>query len=60
MSSSHCDDRHPEFGLRDVGQPVGLFPFLPQEGEGDVDALDLADPCLMLGAGAAASRSASI
>lgn len=59
MSSWCCDDRHAEFDRRDAGQPLGLLPFLPEEGEGEVDALDLTEPSLVLGAGAAGQTDMS-
>lgn len=37
----------------DAGEPLGLLPSLPEEGESEVDALHLTEPCLLLGAGAA-------
>src|SRR5262249_27891986 len=61
MSSCCCKDRHAEVDRSDAGQPLGLLPFLSEEGEGEVDALDLTKPSFVLGAGAAgpAGRSRS-
>jgi hypothetical protein len=49
-----------EVDRRDAGESPCLLPFLPQEGEGEVDALDFAEPPLGFGSGPAARRSASI
>jgi hypothetical protein len=56
MSSWYCEDRDAERDRRDPGQPHGLFSFLLQEGEGEVDALDLTKPSLALCAGAAGQQ----
>jgi hypothetical protein len=45
--------RHAEADWRDAGQPPGLLPFLPEEGESEVDALDFAEPPLGFGPGLA-------
>ena len=38
---------------RDAGELPGFFPFLPQESEGEVDALDFAEPTFSFGPGPA-------
>jgi len=50
MSSWRSEDRYAEIDWRDAGQALGLLPFLPEVGEGKVDALDFTEPCLLLGA----------
>src|SRR5271154_6819671 len=40
--------RHAEADWCDAGQPPGFLSFLPEEGEGEVDAFDLAEPPLGL------------
>lgn len=57
MSSPCCDDRYAELDRRDAGQPCGLLSFLPEEGQGQVNALDLTKPSLVLGAVAMLPRS---
>jgi hypothetical protein len=42
------DAGHAELDWRDAGKALGLLPFLPQEGEGEVDALDFTAPCWRL------------
>jgi hypothetical protein len=48
-SSRHRDDGYAEVDRRDAGQALGLLAFLPEEGEGEVDTLDLTEPCLVFG-----------
>ena len=48
-----CDGQYAEVDRRDAGQALGLLAFLPEEGEGEVDALNLTEPCLVFGAGSA-------
>ena len=47
MSSRRCDDRYAQLDWRDASEARGLLPFLPEEGEREVDALDLTKPGLM-------------
>jgi hypothetical protein len=44
---------HAQVGGRDASEPPGFFPFLPEEAEGEVDALDFAEPSLGFGSGSA-------
>jgi hypothetical protein len=55
-SSRRCDDGYAELDRRDAGQALGLLAFLPEEGEGEVDAFNLTEPCLVFGAGSAARQ----
>jgi hypothetical protein len=55
-SSWRRDDRYAEIDRCDAGQALGLLPLLPEVGEGEVDALDLTQPRLMLGASAASQQ----
>lgn len=52
-SVRRCDDRYIQLDRCDAGQPFGPLPFLPEEGEREVDALDLTEPCLEFGPSAA-------
>ena len=53
MSLRRCDGRRAEIDRGDAGQALGLLSFLPEEGQGEVDALDLTKPRLLFCAGAA-------
>jgi hypothetical protein len=55
-SSRRCDNGYAEVDRRDAGQTLGLLAFLPEEGEGEVDALNLTEPCLVFGAGSAGQQ----
>src|SRR6266700_7278363 len=48
--------RYAELDRRDASKALGLLPFLPEEGEGEVDALDLAEPSLVFGPATAAQQ----
>ncbi|MDF2261548.1 hypothetical protein, partial [Streptantibioticus ferralitis] len=50
------ETRHAEVDRRDASQPLALFAFLTEEGEGEVDALDLTEPSLLLGTGPASQE----
>jgi hypothetical protein len=47
---SSAQEGHAEFDRRDAGEAFGLLPFLPQIGEGEIDALDLTEPVFALSA----------
>jgi hypothetical protein len=55
-SSRRCDDGYAEVYRRDAGQALGLLPFLPEEGEREVNALDLTKPILAFGPSAAGQQ----
>src|SRR5262249_33667369 len=52
-SSRCCDDGYAPADWQEPGQALGLLAFLPEEGESEVDAPALTEPCLLFGAGAA-------
>jgi hypothetical protein len=56
MSSRRCDDRYAQLNRRDASEALGLLPFLPEVGEGKVDAFHLSEPYLVLSAGAAGQQ----
>jgi hypothetical protein len=54
LGLAECGDA--KINWRDAGQSFGLLSFLPQEGKGEVDALDLTKPRLVLRAGSASQQ----
>jgi hypothetical protein len=40
MSARRCEDRYAQLNRRDASEALGLLPFLPEEGEREIDALD--------------------
>ncbi|MFE2432892.1 hypothetical protein ACFXJ5_40080 [Streptomyces sp. NPDC059373] len=50
------ETRHAEMDRRNASKPLALFAFLTEEGEGELDALDLSEPALLLGTGPASQE----